>query len=157
MYKLYFYNIHESKFFICSSLIFLSFLSIFIGYIFSDSFIGVGSLFINSLTFLNINKYLIFDVEFDLYFIKFLPLIISLFGMFLFFIFYNYMNIINYNNIYVIIFKFFNKAMLFDYFYNHFVIEGLLKFSYFNMYKKLEKGLFEYFSYIYVIKILNNI
>jgi hypothetical protein len=41
---------------------------------------------------------------------------------------------------------FFNKAMLFDYLYNSLLYKYFLYNSYFLFYKKLEKGIFEFFG-----------
>jgi len=138
------------------SMFILTILSIFIGYIFFDAFLGIGSLFFsNSIFILNFN-YSILDAEFSLYYIKFLSLIFMFFGISLGFILYT----IIYNNSYYIIFNvklfyyiyyFFNKALYFDYILNNYFLNYILKLSYFNIYKYIEKGIFELFGPFFIL------
>lgn len=65
----------------------LFFFSIFIGYLFSEAFLGIGSFFLTNSIFVYIFNYSVFDVEFSLFFVKYMPLIISLLGIYLFFFF----------------------------------------------------------------------
>lgn len=72
--KLLFKNLKDSGLFISITLLVLTFLSIFNGYLFSDLFIGLGSDFFNSSLALNSQHYAILNAEFQNSFIKNLPL-----------------------------------------------------------------------------------
>jgi len=55
--------------------------SIFFGYIFSDTFVGIGSLIFSNTIFLDIHNYALFDAEFGINILfKFFPLFFSLFN-----------------------------------------------------------------------------
>jgi proton-translocating NADH-quinone oxidoreductase chain L len=150
--KLNFFNniniIKENNNFIIFSLLCLSFLSIIIGFIFSDIFIGLGTNYFNNSIFISFNKYNIIESEFINPLIKNLPIIISLVGIFTSYIFFYKLNI-KIRNIYLLAFKikkylfimFFN-AGFFNFFYNRiFVIS--FKFFYNVNVKYIEKGFFE--------------
>jgi len=88
--------------------------SIFFGYMFSDVFVGVGSLIFSNTIFLEIQNYALFDAEFGINILfKFFPLFFSLFGIFSYLTIYNYFN----NNNYIIyqesIYFFFSKVRVF--------------------------------------------
>ena len=106
--------------------------------------------------YINTFNFSLFEAEFELFFIKLIPLFISIFGViaylnvitdeFYYFLFDNS----HFNKLYF----FFNKAMLFDYLYNYVFYNYILFFSYSLFYKKLEKGFFEFFGPIYVSNLL---
>ena len=59
-----FSNIQENNYYILISLFVLSILSIFIGYLFSDIFIGIGSMYLNDVIFLCYDYFNNIAVEF---------------------------------------------------------------------------------------------
>ena len=75
-------NTLESSFLIKYPLIFLSILSIFIGFIFVDIFCGLGSHFFGTSFFFNINTYNQVDIEFLSTITKLYPLFITILGCF---------------------------------------------------------------------------
>src|SRR4051812_38078967 len=141
------------------SMFILMICSIIIGYIFYDAFIGIGSTFLINSIFINISNYSILDAEFSLFFIKYLALIFTLLGIFSFFIinkfFFNFYIIKNrffYNFYY-----FFNKALYFDYIFNNLILTYILNFSYYIIYKYIEKGIFELYGPIYIYYFINRL
>jgi NADH-ubiquinone oxidoreductase chain 5 len=152
-----FYGINEINVFMLSSMFILTICSIIIGYIFYDAFIGIGSTFLVNSIFININNYSVLDAEFSLFFLKYLPLIFTLFGFFLFFFFNKY-----FFNFYILknrftfnFYYFFNKALYFDFIFNSLFIDYILKFSYYDIYKFIEKGIFELYGPVYIYKFIN--
>ena len=172
-----FISIHESKFLILTALIILFFGSIFVGYIFKELFIGMGTdVWINTLdTESYKNSLKVFEVEFLPIKIKLIPIIftfISAISSFLFFKFYIF--IIEY--FYIIFFyikrniniknrkfeKFisiiFNiKKLIFNgyYFneiYNYYLYKNK-KLSY-DLMKNLDRGIIEYLGHLFIV---NNI
>ena len=132
------------------SMFFLSICSIFVGYFFSESFIGVGSSFWGNSIFIVSINYSQFDAEFSLLISKYLPLLASILGIFMFYVSINYYLILSkwFFKLPSIsrIYKFVNKAMAFDYLMVDKLFSHLMVFSYMIIYKYIEKGLFEYFG-----------
>jgi len=85
-FKNYFYSLNEYNFFMLFSMFILTFCSIFVGYLFYDAFIGIGSLFLINSIYINIINYSVLDAEFSLFFIKYVPLIFTFLGISLFFL-----------------------------------------------------------------------
>jgi NADH-ubiquinone oxidoreductase chain 5 len=157
--KNYFYEINEFNLFMLIPMFVLTICSIFVGYIFFDAFIGIGSNFLISSIFVNINNYSILDAEFSLFFVKYISLIFMLLGISLFFFFnkffFNFF--ILKNRFFYNIYYFFNKALYFDYIFNNLFINYVLKFSYFNIYKYIEKGVFELYGPVYIYNFINKV
>lgn len=132
----------------------LFFFSVFVGYIFSEAFIGVGSSFFGNSIYVFFNNFSILDAEFNLFFIKYIPLMICLLGIFIFFLFLIYFERIykyffsNYS--FIILYKFFSRAFLFDLLFVDFFFNNMLKVSYLYIYKYIEKGFFELFLLVYI-------
>ncbi len=172
-----FISIHESKYLILTALIILFFGSIFVGYIFKDLFIGMGTdIWINTLdTESYKNNLKIFEVEFLPIKIKLIPIIftfISAISSFLFFKFYIF--IVEY--FYIIFFYikknlsiknrkfekfisiiFYVKKLVFNgyYFneiYNYYLYKNK-KLS-FDLMKNLDRGIIEYLGHLFIV---NNI
>jgi NADH:ubiquinone oxidoreductase subunit 5 (subunit L)/multisubunit Na+/H+ antiporter MnhA subunit len=158
-FKIYTSSLNELNFFMLIPMICLSFFSIVIGYIFYDSFLGIGSIFWNNSIFISLLHYTILDAEFSLFFIKFLPLIFTLLGIIFFFLLNKFMfnflyKLIFLNKIFWYIFYFFNKALFFDNIINDYFISFILKISYLSIYKYIEKGILELFGPIIIYKML---
>lgn len=134
--------------------------SIFAGFFFSEAFNGVATPFFNNSIYLAVNNYIAFDAEFSLFFIKFMPLIISLLGVSLFFVVanYNYAFILLFRYSFVLhIHRFFTRAMYFDIFFIDTFFVYLLRFSYTGVYKYIEKRMLEFFCIFYIFSIMNRI
>lgn len=149
-YKSLLSNIHEPGLFMYSSMFFLSICSIFVGYFFSESFIGLGSSFWGNSIFIVAVNYSQFDAEFSLLISKYLPLLASITGIIMFYIsinYYSFVSTVFFNSVMAPrIYKFVNKAMAFDYLLVDNLFSYLMNFSYMIIYKYIEKGLFEFFG-----------
>jgi len=134
----------------------LSFCSIFIGYLFSESMNGIGNIVFNTSIYINIINYNYYEAEFSLFFVKYIPLVVSIFGIIVFFIFLKYKNIYFYlifETKYIYIYKFFVKAMYFDILYIDSFFLFVLNTSYIYIYKYVEKRMLEFFFLFLLVKI----
>ena len=165
-------SIHESKFLILLALIILFFGSIFVGYIFKDLFIGMGTdVWTNTLdTESYKNNLKIFEVEFLPIKIKLIPIIftfISAISSYIFFkfyifiveyiyIFYYYINkSLKFKKYITWIFfikKFVFNGYYFNEIYNYYLFRNK-KLS-FNLMKNLDRGIIEYLGHLFIV---NNI
>lgn len=141
------FNAHEGTIRMTFPLFLLCFLSIFVGFLTKDFFIGFGTDFWGSALFINANNYFLSDIEFlDLRF-KILPLIITLLGASCSFLIYKYLTknyfIIKKNPTFNALYHFFNKKWYFDRIYNEFVTQRVLDSSYHFFYKTIDRGLIE--------------
>ena len=159
--KNYYLNTHESKFATIFPLLILSLFSIFIGFILSDNFVGVGSDFFANSLFTHPNNLTLIEAEFSLNpLIKLLPAFISLFGaftaIFIYNIFPNPMNQLLFNittiseasNYFAFIkkvYSFFNSKYYFDVLYNHFFVNKGLQLGY-KISKEIDRGSIELFG-----------
>ena len=172
-------SIHESKYLILLALIILFLGSVFVGYIFKDLFIGMGTdIWINTLdTEFYSNSLKIFEVEFLPIRIKLIPIVftfISGFLSFIFFKFYIYI-IVSFYKIYYIIYIKKNKTKVFlkfieilfnlkklvfnGYYFNeiyNFYLYKNKKLSY-DLMKNLDKGIIEYISHMFLVNNINKI
>lgn len=85
-------KIQENDMLINIPLVVLSICSIFLGYFFMDSFINYGTDFWQNSIYLREKNYLFLHFEFLPYFLKFIPLIVSITGLFLAFIYFEKIN-----------------------------------------------------------------
>jgi NADH-ubiquinone oxidoreductase chain 5 len=139
----------------------LSFFSIFIGYISKEIFIGFGTSFWGSSIFIIPSNYGLLNIEFLSLTYKILPLILTFIGLFSAYFLFAY-NIFYYFSIKITpLFKtfytFFIKKWYFDRFYNEFLTQKVLSFSYFYSYKTIDRGLVEVvgpFGIVYFINLL---
>jgi NADH-ubiquinone oxidoreductase chain 5 len=152
---------HEGSFRMAFPLILLSFFSVFIGYLSKEIFIGFGTSFWGSSIFIVPSNYSLLGVEFLSLKYKILPLILTLTGLFSAYFLFTY-NIFYYFSIkatswFKVLYTFFIKKWYFDRFYNQFVTQGLLSFSYNYSYKTIDRGLVEKigpFGIIFFVKLL---
>ncbi len=153
-YKSNLYNIHEPNFYMWFPMFILFFFSIFVGYIFSEAFIGIGSSFFGNSIFVFFNNFSVFDAEFNLFFVKYVPLLISLLGIFIFYLSIYFFDKINiyffYNYSFIILYKFFSRSFFFDLLFVDFFFFKLLRVSYLYIYKYIEKVFFELFLLVYI-------
>jgi NADH-ubiquinone oxidoreductase chain 5 len=149
-------TIHESGYFIRSVLIVLTLISLSIGYLVKDLFIGLGTdIWQTSLLILN-DSFLI--AEFIDIKIKLIPLIFSFLGIIsslLFYILIN-KNVRFYNRSwYILIYHFINQKWYFDLVYNNFIIKSILSFSYKITFKLIDRGIIEYFGPFGIINFIS--
>ena len=153
-------NASESSFFIKAPLIILSFLSIIIGYVSYDIFVGFGTDFWGSAIFILPQNYSSTDIEFLPIFFKILPFFISLFGIFFAFYLY-YKNFILYfaikkSSIYLFVYTFFNKKWFIDRIYNQILVQNFLKFAYKYTYQNVDRGFLEIFGPMGLLVLIKN-
>ncbi len=140
--------IKENNIYIIIPLFILCIFSIFIGFIFCDIFIGLGSNYLDKSIYINFNKFNNMEAEFLSPFIKNIPLFIGILGFIFSYIFF-YKLSINNKKIYIFLFNikkniyiFFYYAGFFNFFYNKLFNIGLYIFYNINV-KFIEKGFFE--------------
>lgn len=140
-------NAHDAPFPMAIPLFVLCLGSIFVGYLTKDLFIGLGTPYWNNAIFIKPENLTMIDAEFIPISIKWLPVIVSLFGatisivlfhFFKDFLFYLCLTLIG-KNIYV----FLNRRWLFDRLQNDLIGSTILKLGYNTTYKLVDKGVIE--------------
>lgn len=140
-------NAHEGSWKLTTPLFVLAFLSIFIGYLTKDFFIGIGNDFWGSSIFIQPYNYTLTETEFLNIYYKQFPLIITCLGVFFAIFLYNYY----FEKMYYLktsknvkkIYSFFNKKWLFDKIYNFVISQSILNLSLYFFYKQLDRGFLE--------------
>ncbi len=140
-------NGHEGTIRMTFPLFILSLLSIFIGYMSKDLFIGFGTDFWGTSIYINLNNYVLSDIEFLNINYKLLPLYLTIAGSALSYLIYGfyikqYFSIKS-SDIYKNIYTFFNKKWFFDRIYNQHIVQPLLRQSYYYFYQDIDRGLLE--------------
>lgn len=165
-------NTHEASATVLLALSILAIFSIFFGYVCSDLFVGMASDFLSNSIFIRPNNITLVEAEFSLdWYVKLLPLILTIIGAFLGIFLYHKAgaaeilvdlflsskirnigleNIINLNKQTKLtdwalsrkIYTFLNSKFLFDILYNKYFISNTLSLSY-GITKYLDKGLIE--------------
>jgi len=141
------YNAHEPNLPMSIPLFLLSLLSIFIGYLTRDMFIGLGSDFWNTSIFVLYDNCKIIEAEFlDTYY-KIIPLILTIMGSLIAYTTYT-LKIGDYfalkqTKTLKNVFYFFNKKWFFDRLYNQILVQFALKASLSYFYVTVDRGLIE--------------
>lgn len=140
-------NAHEASWRMGFPLFILSILSIVIGFVTRDFFIGFGTDFWGASIFILPHNYALSDIEFiDLYH-KLLPLIVSLLGAFSAYFLYsfglNYYYKVKGTRLFQVVYNFLNRKWYFDRIYNQFIGQTTLSVSYHYSYKDIDRGLIE--------------
>ena len=156
--RIYLNNLHEPGILMLLPLFLLSICSIFVGYIFSESMNGIGNNFYGNSIYQKLVNYNFFEAEFSLFFIKYIPLLLTIFGIIMFFILNLNLNNKIYQNFlfktsYIYVYKFFIKALYFDILYIDVIFNNILIISYLYIYKYIEKRTMEFF-FIFLISII---
>jgi proton-translocating NADH-quinone oxidoreductase chain L len=146
-YKKSIIHTHDAPLIMAIPLIILAFGSIFVGYLFKDMMVGLGSNFWGNSIFILPKNILLLESEYIPQSQKFFPLIFTILGGFLAFIINYYATKKTYffkltsmgNKFYYM----FNKRWFFDKVYNDFIGEKALQFGYHVSFKTLDKGCFE--------------
>lgn len=146
-YKKSIMSTHDAPIGMAIPLILLAFGSIFIGYLFKDMMVGLGSNFWGNSIFILPKNILLVESEYIPQNQKFLPLIFTILGVFLAFVVNYYATKQTYffkqtslgNKLYYM----FNKRWFFDKVYNDFIGLKALNFGYNISFKTLDKGIFE--------------
>lgn len=145
--RISFKSVHESSFLMSLPLIILSIGSIFIGYIFKDLFIGLGTDFWGSSILILPNHSNFIEAEWLSFTIKWFPFNLSVFGIIL----ASLTNIISFNSYFIFrlskLSSFFiyliNKKWYWDVLYNRFIVFSILNFGYIISFKVLDRGFIE--------------
>ena len=140
-------NAHESPWNISIPLFILAIGSIFIGYLFRDMFIGIGTPFFNNSIFVLPEHYKVAEAEFLDPILKWIPVILSILAASLaVFLYYFYSNLtykFTTSKFGSTVYTFLNNKWHFDYIYNHLIVKPILVFSNQVTYKTLDRGLIE--------------
>ena len=140
-------NAHEGSWRMTFPLFILSILSISVGFLTRDLFIGFGTDFWGFSIFVLPQNYVLSDIEFVDLFHKLLPLMISLAGASLAYFLYafglDFFYKIKKTSSFKIIYNFLNRKWYFDRVYNEFIGQNALNISYHFAYKDIDRGLIE--------------
>ena len=129
----------------------LCFLSINIGFLTKDLFIGFGTNFWGSSLFVLSNNYLLVDSEFIPTFYKIFPLICTILGSLISFFIYNFklnsfFNLKLNNHFLNKLILGLNRKWFFDRIYTEFITQKVLNISYFFSYQNIDRGFVEQFG-----------
>jgi NADH-ubiquinone oxidoreductase chain 5 len=144
-------HIEESNKNIIIPLFLLSIMSIVVGYLFSDLFIGIGNNYLNSSIYIKFVHFNYIDIEFLNPLIKNIPFFLTLLGVLLTLFLINYKN--KKKNFFFYLFYFtrnkmyifFFNAGFFNFFYNK-ILVFLIKIFYIINIKYIEKGFLELYG-----------
>ena len=155
------FNAHEGGFRMTFPLFLLCILSIFIGYLSKDFFIGFGTDFWGTSIFISPFKYNIVDIEFLPSTFKLLPFLFTLAGAISSFLLYKYFLssyfVLKLTSSFKLFYNFFNKKWYFDRLYNQFFTQNLLNSSYQFFYQTIDRGLLEKIGPFGIIQFFNSI
>ncbi len=154
------FHAHEGTIRMTLPLFLLCILSIFIGYLSKELFIGFGTDFWGPALFISPFKYNMSDIEFIDTKFKILPLVISLLGASSSYLIYRYgtkfyFSIKQQPN-FILMYNFFNKKWYFDRIYNEFIAQNALKSSYDFFYKTIDRGLIEKIGPYGLVNLINS-
>ena len=140
-------NAHEGSWRMTLPLFILSLLSISIGFLTKEMFIGFGTDFWNGAIFILPQNYLLSDIEFISLFNKQLPLIFTISGTCFAYFLYS-LNLNTYFNVkktstYKIFYNFLSRKWYFDRFYNQIIGQNVLYYSYVFSYQNIDRGIIE--------------
>lgn len=138
---------HEGSYFLSTPLIILSILSIIIGYLSKEFFIGFGTNSWANVIFILPWNYYLNDIEFVNLFFKLLPLIFTVSGVlsafFIYFFGLEFYYNIKQNKLFNLFYKFLNRKWYFDKIYMSVVGTFVTQISYVFSYKDIDRGLLE--------------
>jgi len=154
-------NAHESSFRISLPLILLSVLSIFVGFLTKDLFVGFNSSFWNTSIFILPTNYLLTDIEFMPLVSKQLPLILTVLGCCVSY----FVNLFKLDSTFILkmtyffrmFYNFLSRKWYFDRVYNEFVTQNILFYGFNFSYKIIDRGLLEFFGPTTIINTFQSI
>lgn len=161
-YKKIIENIHENGNKINICLFLLMICSIFVGFIFKDLIIGVGSVFWTNILIINPFNNNIYNSEFLETYYKLLPLIISFFGIFICFLIYNVKINLYLSKLFLksknlrFLYFFINKRWFFDLIYN-FITNYFYKLSFIFFFIKIDRGFLELLGPLGLTRLIYNL
>jgi len=140
-------NAHEGSWRMGFPLFILSLLSISVGFLTRDLFIGFGTNFWGASIFVLPQNYVLSDIEFIDLFHKLLPLMISILGAssayFLYSFGLNSFYNIKKTSTFKFVYNFLNRKWYFDRIYNQLIGQNALNISYHYSYKDIDRGIIE--------------
>ena len=140
-------HVHEGSTRLKLPLFLLTILSVSIGFLTSDLFVGFGSSFWQSSIYILPIHYTLVDIEFIPLFFKLFPLILTFTGVTLALFFYAFdielFLEIKKTKFYKTIYTFVLKKWYIDKLYNSLIVSNLLNFSYKFTYQKIDRGVLE--------------
>jgi NADH-ubiquinone oxidoreductase chain 5 len=143
-------HIEENNINIICPLFALSIMSVIVGYLFSDLFIGIGNNYLASSIYIKFNHFNYIDIEFLNPLVKNIPFFFTILGILLTFSFINYR--IKNKKLYILFFIlrkylyiFFFNGAFFNLFYNK-ILVFLIKAFYIINIKHIEKGFLELYG-----------
>ena len=143
-------NAHDAPLPMAIPLFILCIGSLFVGYLTKDLFIGLGTPFWNNAIFIAPENLVMIDAEFIPTYIKWLPVIVSLFGavssMLVFHFFKNFLFEVCIKPFGRSVYIFLNRRWLFDRLQNDLIGSVILKLGYNTTYKLVDKGVIEVFG-----------
>ncbi len=165
-YKRVIEGVHDAPIRMALPLIILSMGSIFVGYVFKDLFIGLGTDFWgNNIGYVNnLGDVLLLEAEFLPAYIKLLPVLFSFFVSLVCFYLYS-----EYHHIFYLgtdsqfakagrfIYSFFNKKWFFDAVYNFYIVRVILTFGYNTTFKLLDRGIIELIGPTGLVRTFDNL
>jgi proton-translocating NADH-quinone oxidoreductase chain L len=155
-------NARESSWFISIPLIILIFLSIFIGYLSFEIFVGFGTNFWGSALFILPQNYGSTDIEFIDILYKILPFFISMCGLLLaLFLYSPIFNkkflLLKKSKFFLNFYIFLNKKWFFDRIYNQLIGQNILYIAYKYTYVIFDRGVLEIFGPFGIVYTIKNI
>lgn len=153
-------NAHESGMKMSVPLLLLTFLSIFIGFLSKDLFIGLGNSFWKTSIFILPVNYLGTDIEFIETLPKIAPLLFSTLGaVCAYFLYKNYLvqfYSLKNNSLFRKFYFFLNRRWYFDRLYNQYVSQIVLNKSFSFFYKEMDRGLLECFGPFGAVQLISS-
>jgi NADH-ubiquinone oxidoreductase chain 5 len=155
-------NAKEGSWLMGLPLFILSILTIVLGFMTRDLFIGFGTHFWGTSIFILPQNYTLVDIEFIPLFYKLLPLLISISGTFFAYALYSFglkffYRVKTENSSFRALYNFLVKKWYFDRIYNEIFVQSILYFSYDFVYKDLDRGLIEKMGPLGVIETCSNV
>lgn len=141
---------HESGPFILFPLTVLCLGAIFVGYLFKDLFIGVGSTFFGNAIYVSPAHYQVINAEFLPTSVKLIPLFLSLFGAIGAVVLYSQFSSLTiqfkHSFLGLTVYRFLNQKWYFDLLMNRLIALPVLNFGYHVSFKLIDKGWIELFG-----------
>jgi proton-translocating NADH-quinone oxidoreductase chain L len=155
-------NAKEGSWLMGLPLFILSILTIVLGFMTRDLFIGFGTHFWGTSIFILPQNYTLVDIEFIPLFYKLLPLLISIAGTFFAYALYSFglkffYRVKTENSSFRALYNFLVKKWYFDRIYNEIFVQSILYFSYDFVYKDLDRGLIERMGPLGVTETCSNV
>jgi proton-translocating NADH-quinone oxidoreductase chain L len=160
-YKNVLFVVHEPSKIMLFPLFVLACGSIFVGYLFKDLFIGIGTPFWgNSISVLS-SHINILEAEYAYWYLKLIPVVFSIIGAVVSFLIYAYIYRFTLKlwqfDFNIKLYWFFSKKWYFDLIYNNFIVINILWAAYYIMFKILDRGFIEWVGPYGLVKLIRSL